>query len=502
MPSAIGIARMAAASRRIVSGGVTLVLGQVLTQGGAFVRNALVARFIGNVNMGIAMTFAMTLALFEMVSNLNAEKLIIQAPDGDGEGFQRTVQLSQGLRGALSALLVLLSAGFLADWFGVPEARWAFRWLALIPLLKGFVHLDIHRVQRQLSFRQVVAVEGASEILTLAAAWPLVLWIGDFSVMLWLVLLKAGLDLAGSHLVASRRYGWSWEGATMRRILAFGGPLLVNGLLMYGIFQGDRLIIASEESLFGEAAHTLADLGIYSVAFLLTFRPTWMLAKVSSSLFLPLLSEVQEEPRRFDERYRICSQSLALVGGWVCLLFLLTSGWLVALIYGADYRAASSVIGWLGAMQALRMIRVAPTIAAMARADTMNSMVSNLARTAALIGVAMVAASGGSLAAIAACGFGGEALALVTCLARLRLVHRVPAAIVVRPLVVAAACVAAALLVQPEAGHEWLPSLALTAAFSLLLLGVLARLHPELREGLRMLLRRRRGGLAAARETG
>ena len=65
--------------KRIFQGGVKIGLGQVFSQGCSFLRNVIVARLITPADFGIAATFAMTLSLVEMVSNLAAEKLLVQS---------------------------------------------------------------------------------------------------------------------------------------------------------------------------------------------------------------------------------------------------------------------------------------------------------------------------------------------------------------------------------------------------------------------------------------
>jgi O-antigen/teichoic acid export membrane protein len=171
-----------------------------------------------------------------------------------------------------------------------------------------------------------------------------------------------------------------------------------------------------------------------------------MAIKVIASLFLPFLSGVQGLRVQFDRRYLICSVVVSLLAAVISISFIVAGGWLVRLVYGQKYAAAAGFIGWLGAMWALRMFRVAPTIAATALGDTKNAMISNVARTAAFVGVLIVAAAGYSLAWIAACGFGGELLALLVCVWRLQRQHAVAASLCLKPSVVSAAGMVAAIL--------------------------------------------------------
>ncbi len=71
----------------ILHGAFKLGTGQVVVQLCSFVRSVILARLISPENFGIAATFAMTFSLVEMVSNLSAQLLLVQAPDGGDAPF-------------------------------------------------------------------------------------------------------------------------------------------------------------------------------------------------------------------------------------------------------------------------------------------------------------------------------------------------------------------------------------------------------------------------------
>jgi O-antigen/teichoic acid export membrane protein len=436
----------------IFRGGLKLGAGQVLVQACSFVRTVIVGQIIGKTNFGIAAVFVMTVALLDMISNLSLDAMIVQSKEGGSTRFQRTAQLLQVLRGLVNAALLFALAGPVSSLFGIPEARWAFSFLAVIPLLNGFVHLDVYRLQRRMRVGPAVAVEVGSSLLVAAAAWPLAAWLRDYRAMLWLLIFQAAATVAGSHVAARRRYAWAWLRQHVRSMVRFGWPLLVNGILMFVIFQGDGFVIGSSGRLFEASPYTVGDLGVYSAAFLLTMAPAVMIGRVFWSLFLPLLSQVQDDREALERRYSFCALVTALAAGLFAIPFIAAGGWLVVRVFGAGYGEAAAFIGILAAMQALRIVRVAPTLAAMSRGDTRNSMVSNLTRSLALAGVLAVAASGGSLRWIAAAGVGGEILALVVCVLRLRRHHAILVGPCLKPAAISAAVILLAALLSQGAG--------------------------------------------------
>ncbi len=177
---------------------------------------------------------------------------------GDRAGFQV-------FRGLFASVVLFAIAGPVALLFKIPEVTWAFRLLAVVPLIRSFAHFDIFRLQRQMRFGPSVWADAGPQVVTVILAAPLAMWLGDYRVMLFLVLLQVTAATFISHLTAKRPYRWAWDRVQARRIINFGWPLLINGLLMFFILQGDRAIVG--------AAFDMQVLGWYSAAFALTLMP-------------------------------------------------------------------------------------------------------------------------------------------------------------------------------------------------------------------------------------
>jgi len=209
-------------------------------------RNLVVARLIPVEDYGIASTFAISLAVIEMISALGLQQQIVQARDGDDPDFQAALQGFQLLRGILSGAALFLLAGPLADFMNVPEAAWAYRVMALVPVLNATVHFDIHRLNRRMVFAPMLLSNGLPALITLLAVWPLSTWFGDYRVLLYAIGGQFVLMSLVSHLMAERPWRLRLDRAVMGRALQFGWPLLVNNILLFGVFNGDRVIVGRE----------------------------------------------------------------------------------------------------------------------------------------------------------------------------------------------------------------------------------------------------------------
>ena len=362
----------------LARGGAILGAVQVSVLVLRLVRSIVVARLVSPGDYGIAATFALTLSLLEMVSDLGPNQLLLQAPDGDRPEMQESAQALQFLRGLGMGAVLLALADAIAGWaFQTPQAAWAFRWLALVPVLRGLGHMDPVRMQRDLRFGAHAWATVSGQIAATTAAWPLAWWCRDYSAMLWITVTEAAVTVAAGHLLSERSYRWSWRRDMFARFGAFGWPLLVNGLVMYLAMSGDRVAVGR---LFGMEA-----LGAYTVAFSLASLPASFIGSISVSLFLPVLAKVKSEPELFGRRYAFVSAQMAAVAICVTIPLILLGGVLVKMLYGLRYAEAGVLAGWLGAAHGLRILRMGSIVGSLAMGDSRNSMFAGAMRVPCLV---------------------------------------------------------------------------------------------------------------------
>lgn len=391
----------------------TLLLSQGLSEGSILIRNIILARALGPDEMGAVVALAVTLKFIEMATDLSVERLLVQARDGGKPTMQGSAHGLHVARGVLAGILLAALSWFAASLFGVSEMAWAFASLGLVPLVRGFVHLDYVRKQRYLNFRSTAMIESLSSLASAAAAWPIVIMVGDYSAFVWVSLIQVGVLIIGSHWVARRSYRIVLNPDALGRFLKFGWPMLLNGLLMFGAFQGDRLIVAT--------TYSMEELGRFAVLMQLALLPALITARISMSIGLPLLSRAREHKERFIQVYQSTQLILVVVAVIYFIALALMGNPAISFLYGHEFVIHGPVLNWVAMAMVFRMLRGAPTIAALAHGDSQAGMYANIFRFTGLI--AAVAASGFGLTAIAAAGCMGEAIALFASYELLRRRH-------------------------------------------------------------------------------
>ncbi len=396
--------------RKFLKGGATIALAQIAGQVCSLGRNVIIARLVSQTDFGIAAIFVMVVSFLQMTTNLSLNRLLVQAPDGNSVEFQKVGHFLQMIRGIICCIILLALAVPIANLFSIPETRNAFFVLAFIPLLNGFNHLDPRRWERDLRYWPNASIELASQVISLALAWPMGKWFGNYWAMLYLLLIKTTIMVIGSHLVAERKYGWSRNQEFVHRFISFGWPLLINGLLIFGIFQGDRFILGAAKKMFG-AGYGMADVGLYSAAFMITMIPAMMCRGAFALLTLPVLSKEQNSPQMFYNKAILFLQGLTVMALAFGVFMLLAGDKIIPFIYGEKYNVTWPLMAWLSIFWTIGIMRGFPTNVAMALGNTIVLMQANIIRIISLIGIVFVVFYELNIAWVAAVGAAGELLA-------------------------------------------------------------------------------------------
>ena len=379
-------------------------------------RNLIIARMIPVADYGVASTFAIAMAVVEMASALGLQQQIIQAKNGEDSRFQAALQGFQVLRGMISGVVLLMSAELIANFLNVPQAAWAYRVMALVPVLNAFTHFDIYRLNRSMVFWPVILTGAVPALMSVLTIWPLAAWFGDYKVMLYAIVIQALMTVVTSHLVSRRPYRLLLDRTIMTQSLIFGWPLLLNGILLFGVFNGDKLIVGRELGM--------EYLAIFSMGFTLTLTPTLVMAKSAQNFFLPQLSIVDrntpEGEARFMHMSMVTLQAILVMGLILVVGVALCGIPIVTLLLGDKYNALQPYLIWLAIMQALRVAKAGPAIVALSCGHTANALIANTLRILTLPLCWYVATTTGDLLTIILIAIAGEMFGHVLALGMLR----------------------------------------------------------------------------------
>ena len=376
-------------------------MGQISSQGCAFIRNIILARELGPSEIGIVATFWIVLGGLAVFTAISTDRFLVQDEEGASEKVVGTIHSLQIIRGVLIACIIFGSSWFAAWLFGNEEALWAYQCLAIIPLLGAFQNANQYVWQKKIRFSRTVLIELIPQIVTLAVTIPVLVYYQNYSAVIVLAILMAALKLVASHVLSTAKYVFSWDWPCICRIWKFSIFLLFSAILMYLGMAGDRIILG--------ATYSRADLGLYATAVVLASVSADIVSKTLSHVGLPILSGKNDQ----GSSSKPTSAYLAIVTLAASLLaigMVLIGPFAVNVVYGNEYELSSRVIGILAIMLSVRILRSGIVTVAMSSGDTIPSLIGSIVRTLSLVLVIAGVAMQSSLVVIAALGLIGEVL--------------------------------------------------------------------------------------------
>lgn len=389
--------------RTAMRGSAVLALGEGLGFAASFVRNMILARALPKADFGVAATFAMIITLLEVSAKMGVARFLVRDKEGNEPEFQATAHMVHGVAALASCVLIAAMAWPMAVLFGIREHVGAILALAAIPLLHGFGHLDVRRYERTMRFGPATWVEAGPQLVITALAWPVAAWLGDYRAVLVLLLVKALLSWLMSFLLAERPYRWRVHRGYATRMVRFGWPLVLNGFLMFAVMRGDQFVVAT--------FYEMPDLAAFAAASSLALAPTLLFSRVFSSAMLPVMARAQDDPVAFERRYRLILAIICSFSAAYAIALIVAAEPLMRFAFGSKYAGAGILLAWLATANALRNVRRATAIAAIAKGDSVNELYSNLSGGVALLPALAIGFLRDPVWMIAAVGLLGECIA-------------------------------------------------------------------------------------------
>lgn len=353
-----------------------LVSGNAFASALLLVRNLIVARLISPDDYGIASTFAISMSIVEMMSYLGLQQLMVVDKDGDDPHFQTAMQGFQVLRGVFSSLVMYLISVPYAQFMGIEHVAWTFQVMSVVPLMNALQHFDQHRMKRVMNFRPSILIGVIPALFSVIVIWPIAMMFHDYRIMLWSMILQTAATVVLSHILAERPYGLRLDRDVMKRSMIFGWPLLMNGVMLFAVFNGEKLIVGRELGM--------AELAVFSMAFTLTLTPTLILGNSIQTMFLSQLSQAQERQAEFQRVGTVTIEASLVIGVLLVVGTSLFAGPVIALLLGPKYASMMDLIVPMAILQGVRSGKTGSSVVALARKRSGNSIAANVFRVGSL----------------------------------------------------------------------------------------------------------------------
>ncbi|TBN38662.1 polysaccharide biosynthesis protein [Paracoccus subflavus] len=285
----------------------------------------------------IALVGSFTTGL-QMFSDMGLRPSIIQNKRGEDPDFLNTAWTIQIIRGVILWLGSCALAWPVAQFYGEDQILWLLPLVGLNALIGGFASTKPIVASRNLRLGRQTVIGMAIQVISLscmigfALIWPSV-WALAVS-----GLVSSTISVWTSHRLmpgVSNRLRWNREAA--HDLLNFGRFIFLSTMATFLAAQGDKLFLGRMVSL--------ADLGIYNIAFFLAAFPGMLGGRIADRILFPLYR--QKMPTQGPDRLAKIRRARDLVIGGqmiLCSIMAFLGIWLVDLMYDNRYAAAGPML--------------------------------------------------------------------------------------------------------------------------------------------------------------
>jgi len=350
--------------QRTIKSGVWTLSGYAFSQLIRLGGNLILTRLLVPEMFGLMAIVTIFIMGISMLSDVGLLQNVVQSHRGDDREYLNTVWTIQIIQGGIIFLIAVAVSVILyqlnqQNLLGADTVYSDSRLPLLITamsatsVINGFNSTGMLTLVRKLNMSKVIFIELTSQALGLT----FMIVIAFIYKNVWALVLgsiaSSFVQLLLSHyLPIGRRNYIGWNKKYAHEIFHFGKWIFASSILGFLLYQGDRILLGlwlSKDML-----------GIYSIAFFLAMALKNGLIKIISTVFYPMLSEIErKEPAKLsDTYYKIRSKVDFITMGASGIM--VSSGHLVVdFLYDARYEQA----GWMLQLLSLSMIFIGYSMA-------------------------------------------------------------------------------------------------------------------------------------------
>jgi O-antigen/teichoic acid export membrane protein len=335
-----------------------------------FLRTIILSHLLTPNDLGAAVALATILSSGEMITDVGIYAFVVL---NTGAARAQAVAAAHQIaivRGLLIGMGIALFSPWLALLFGAAGHAENIAWLGIVPFIRGFRNLRIIQITQEYRYVPDTICTVVSQISAVIAVVPAMRWFADERVLLVSFVVEAAIYVSLSHLLVKRESVARVDPAMRQAALAFGLPLMLNGVGLMILIHLDRAIVAN---LFD-----LVTLAHYSLLLNLAVIPISPIIYIAGKIGTPPLVYSQTDPVASREVSLIVAVGLFVTAAAYAIFLGCFLEELVPLVYGARYAATPLVCALASAIAFLRIARGGPAMILVNRSQTWRLTVGNV----------------------------------------------------------------------------------------------------------------------------
>lgn len=316
---------------KILRSGFWQALATIGVNGLTFAKSAVLARLLAPEAFGLMSLSLMAIRGAQLITETGFGNAMVQR-QGDWDSAKDTAFTLLALRGILLAVLMVPISFGMAAFYDKPELVALISVLGASFLFSGMGNINLTRTIRELDFKKVAIIENVvgltSFVIAIAIAW----WTRSVWALVASFVAAAVIKTAMSYMLVPGRPVFHVDRKVAIELLHYGKFITASTILMF---------IASEAggAVIGKMLD-VAQLGHYSVAFLLANFPPTHVAFVLSNIMFPAYSKMQKDLPVLRKTFAQVTDVIASLVMPVMAGMAAASGTMISAFYGAGWEDA------------------------------------------------------------------------------------------------------------------------------------------------------------------
>jgi len=349
---------------------------QIATRGFTLVRIVILARLLSTTQFGLFGIATLVLGFVEIVTETGINVFLIQEQE-DIKEYLHTAWIVSIIRGFLIALLIAVTAPFIALFFHSPDALPLLLFITLVPIFRGFINPAVVTFQKELHFHKefwyrliIFAVDASTAIIV-------AFFTRSAISVVWGFVLGAFAEMVLSFLFVKPWPQFIFEKQKLLKVIHRGKWVTLAGILDYFYANGDDVIVGR--------MLPVSFLGLYQNAYRIAELPLTEIAGVISKVTFPVFSKIAGDLERLRKAFFKTTGVIALLVIPIGILFFLFPTEIIELLLGKNWIAAAPALQALSIFGILRALLGSANILFLAVKKQEYVSITNLVGTVGLL---------------------------------------------------------------------------------------------------------------------
>jgi O-antigen/teichoic acid export membrane protein len=302
------------------------------------IKMIILARLLSPLDFGIIGLAILSINALNVFSETGIESALIQR-DKIGRPELDTAWTIAIIRGLVLFVLLFLSAGWFASYFGNITLKPVLEIMSVTFLIGGCTNIGIVFFQKELEFKKKVLLDSTADIAGAVSAVSLALYIRNVWALVIGTVVWVTVKCLISYWLHPYRPKIRWDWPVAKNLLDFGKHIFWISVVTFIVTSGDDALVGK---LLG-----LTVLGFYTMAYNIANIPVSSLAGVTGKISFPAYSLMEKEPDRLRAAFVQVFEAVVII------LLPLTG---LIMLLAQDFTLVCLGEKWLPMVPALRVL--------------------------------------------------------------------------------------------------------------------------------------------------